>query len=92
MKANSIFAKVSAIAVTLATLAANVSPLLAEGETKKDQSVTFYGAVTDAGQVVDKMTIDYGELDNTIIDASSIDTSTFKVHFKSTTDYGTKKD
>ncbi len=92
MKANSIFAKVSAVAVTLATLAANVSPLLAD-ETK-DQSVTFYGAVTDAGQVVDKMTIDYGDdLGTTItIDSSSVDTSTYKVHFKSTADYGAKKE
>ncbi len=92
MKANSIFAKVSAIAITLATLAANVSPLLAEGtdgttSTKQDQAVTFYGAVTDAGQVVDKMTIDYGELGNTTILASSIDTSTFKVHFNSKRNY-----
>lgn len=92
MKANSIFAKVSAIAITLATLAANVSPLLAEGtdgttSTKQDQAVTFYGAVTDAGQVVDKMTIDYGELSNTTILASSIDTSTFKVHFNSKRNY-----
>ena len=93
MKTNSIFAKVSAIAVTLATLLANVSPLLAE-ETKIDQSVTFYGTVTDAGQVVDKMTIDYGnDLGTaTTIVSSSVDTETYKVHFKSTVDYGAKKD
>ncbi len=88
MKAKALFAKVSASALALATLSANITPVFAESV---DQAVTFYGTVTDAGQVVDKMTIDYGELDSTTIDADSITTETYKVNFKSTVDYGAAK-
>ena len=88
MKAKALFAKVSASALALATLSTNITPVFAE---TTDQAVTFYGTVTDAGQVVDKMTIDYGELDGATLDASSITPETYKVNFKSTIDYGANK-
>ena len=88
MECKSFFARLSAMAVALASISVSYLPVHATEE----MPVEFYGTVTDAGQTVDKMTIDYGELDNTTIEAGSIDTETYKVHFTSTIDYGDKKD
>lgn len=50
-------------------------------------AVDFYAKVTDAGQYVSAMTIDYGNA----VDAASITKDTYTVHMTSIVDYGTGK-
>ncbi len=59
------------------------APVYAE-ETPID--VTAYGVVTDAGQGIDKLTIDFGDKK-----ISGLDKDTFTVHYVSTIDYGANK-
>ena len=51
--------KLLASFATLSMTLGYVSPVLAVDDPEPIQ-VTFYGTVTDAGQVIDKMVIDYG--------------------------------
>lgn len=74
-KAKSLFAMLVAAVMTVTMFCAPV----AAQETYKCQ---LYGEVTDAGQVVSKMVIDFG----TAGKVSQIDVDTFKVHAEATTE------
>lgn len=52
-------------------------------------AVDMYATVTDAGQYIDKMVVDYGDKK---IDESSVDNETFEVMMTSTVTYGEAKD
>jgi len=65
---------------------AEVAEEAAAEETTDAYEATFAGVVTDAGEYVDSMTIDFGALE-----ISGLDKETFTVYMTSTVDYGAAK-
>ena len=74
--------KLLASFATLSMTLGYVSPVLAV-EDPEPIPVTFYGTVTDAGQVIDKMVIDYGDQE-----VSGVTNDTYTVHLTSTVAHG----
>lgn len=76
---------------TLMAFTAAVVPVFAEGEETQsvtNHEVSFHATVTDAGQYIDRMTVDYGSDYSSI---KSVSNDTFEVKVKETVDYGTLK-
>ncbi|MBR2811081.1 MAG: hypothetical protein IKD69_06855, partial [Solobacterium sp.] len=70
-----------------AILAVSTFVTPAKAESADTYAVTFGATVTDAGQYVDRMTIDFGD----VLSVAGITEETFEVHMTSTVDYGSLK-